>query len=80
MTTDTPAPQLRAGMTAAALRAEIAALESRIKYLRTPTVTCQHCAHFEAGAHCAVAQQQVPEDFQKTPDACPDWVWDEIPF
>lgn len=34
----------------------------------------------EAGEFCTVAQQQVPADFQKTPNACTDWVWDEIPF
>ena len=80
MTTETKTPPLRAGMTAAAIQAERAALQSRIAYLDTARVTCKHCAHFEAGGHCAIAQQQVPEDFQQQTDACPDWVWDEIPL
>lgn len=78
MTTET---KLRdCGMTAAAIQAEIAALQSRIKFLSVAKFACHDCAHFEAGAHCAIAQQQVPEDFQRQAGACPDWVWDGIPF
>lgn len=80
MTTETTPKPLRAGMTAAAIQAERAALQSRLDYINRAQVRCAHCAHFEPGEFCAVAQQQVPADFQRQVDACTDWVWDEIPF
>jgi hypothetical protein len=80
MTDTTTAPALRRGLTAAALNAERTALRLRLADLDRAQVRCGHCAHFDAGGHCAVAGQQVPEEFQRTTDACTDWVWDEIPF
>lgn len=45
---------------------------------RFPEPTCHTCTHFAMGKCTQFGE--VPADFQKTPEACESWAFDNIPF
>lgn len=66
-------------MTLPALLAYRQALREQLQRLDAISPTCLHCDHFASG-RCAKFDALPPEDFQRTPEACPDWQYDGIPF
>lgn len=72
---DVTAPE---GMTAAQLNVQRAALRQSLQRLDAIETNCGHCKQFEMGT-CA-KHGDVPEEFQKAADQCPDWTYDAIPF
>lgn len=44
-----------------------------------PPKMCHTCEHYDEEEICQKHQQEPPEDFAKTQDACQDWL-DMIPF
>lgn len=40
---------------------------------------CRTCAHYDMG-RCKQFDQDIPKDFQETPEACAGWEFDGVPF
>lgn len=40
---------------------------------------CRTCTHYDMG-RCKQFDQDIPADFQKTPEACAGWEFDGVPF
>jgi hypothetical protein len=40
---------------------------------------CRACVHFDMG-RCKQFDQDIPKEFQQTPEACEGWEFDGIPF
>jgi hypothetical protein len=66
-------------MTLHELKAYRLALREKLRQLDGIHATCQHCEHFAVGA-CDKFGATPPEEFQRTPDACAEWQYDEVPF
>lgn len=67
-------------MNAAELRVFRSALELKLAELQRIEPTCEHCLHFAHAPQCAKFGAAVPEEFRRTPEACPEWQFDGIPF
>jgi len=44
-----------------------------------PPKFCHTCEHYDNEGICQKHQQEPPEEFARTEDACPEWLY-EIPF
>lgn len=67
-------------MTIVELRAVRDALRRRLDELDSIKTTCDHCVHFAHAPRCAKFGADVPTEFSRTPESCPDWQYDGIPF
>lgn len=56
------------------------ALRSQLKIYEQITPTCWHCEHFSSGSICDKVGLAPPAEFQRTPEACEDWLYDSVPF
>lgn len=66
-------------MTLAQLQAYRLALRDKLRQLDAIQTTCTHCEHFSIG-RCDLFDETPPEAFQRTPEACAEWQYDQIPF
>lgn len=66
-------------MTLAQLQAYRTALRDKLRQLDAIQTTCTHCEHFSIG-RCDLFDETPPEEFQRTPEACAEWKYDQIPF
>lgn len=62
------------------LKAFKSALSAKLAELERIAPTCDHCLHFAQAPHCAKFGATPPEEFRRTPESCPEWEWDSIPF
>lgn len=67
-------------MNAVELRVYRDALSSKLAELQRIVPDCEHCLHFAHAPHCAKFGAAPPEEFRRTPEACPEWQFDGIPF
>jgi hypothetical protein len=56
------------------------ALRESLQRYESITATCDHCRHFSTGRICDLYQAAPPEDFQRQPEQCDGWVYDQIPY
>jgi len=66
-------------MTAIELKTVRDALRERLRYLDSAKMICNDCENWQ-GSHCGLYDETPPAEFQRTPEACPEWKWDEVPF
>lgn len=66
-------------MTLHELKAYRIALREQLVRFDAISTTCRSCEHFITGT-CEKFEATPPEDFQRTPEACAEWVYDGIPF
>lgn len=75
----TPATQPIDNMTLPAFIAAREALRAALSSFERVKPDCRSCAHFDMG-RCKQFDQDIPKDFQETPEACDGWTFDGIPF
>lgn len=66
-------------MTLQELKAYRIALHEKLSQLNRIVPACKSCEHFLTGT-CEKFGATPPDEFQKTPEACAEWVYDQIPF
>jgi hypothetical protein len=76
--TSTPTQPLD-GMTLVQFNATREALRGALAKFEAAAPTCHRCKFFQA-ARCEKFDSDVPAEFQRTPGACVEWVYDGIPF
>ena len=62
------------------LKTTTKALRSQLQIYERITPTCMYCEHFSSGSVCDKFGLAPPAEFQQTPEACEDWLYDSIPF
>ncbi len=76
--TSTPVPM--EGMTLAEWQAGRAAAQALLARFERARPVCSHCQHFFMGGCKVAGGQEIPLEFQNTPEACTSWQWDSIPL
>jgi hypothetical protein len=66
------------GMSLAAFIAARDAIREAARKFDLPA-DCTRCTHFEMG-RCRKHDAEIPAEFQRQPEACPDWAFDGIAF
>lgn len=75
----TPATQPQDHMPLAAFVAARAALRTALASFERVKPDCRTCMHFDMG-RCKEFDNDIPKDFQETPEACGSWAFDGVPF
>lgn len=76
-TTSTATPH--EAMTLAQFIAARDAVRDALRKFEVVVPNCRSCSSFEVG-RCKKFGQDIPADFQQTPEACAEWSYDGIPF
>lgn len=75
----TPATQPANGMSLQSFVAARQVLRDALATFERVKPDCRACTHFDMG-RCKQFEQDIPKDFQETPEACEGWQFDGIPF
>lgn len=67
-------------MTLHELKAYRVALSEKLRQLERIVPTCHACEHLGGGDVCTKFDATPPQEFQRQPEACAEWIYDEVPF